>query len=319
MAIFLIFMLTEIPLQIEQPLSVQSFGGRYQVLCPDGTFLILNKTTVLHFGNDGSLIRSLGRQGEGPGEFSFIYTALWDKKHYIVVDIERKISLFDNNGHFLKSIRTNGSLAKVGWTGEEIYGFYISPQPQPTPYKGLFNLTNITELATLEKLKMYHNTSNEIIRFSFNNENHWVSSNDDKQYVLDELLPLISIYDDEQKRIRSIELELPFFVPAPEKWIDRKGKTQKQVLTWFFSWSRFAGLKVKSNKILVAYQSTDDKEPTAPTTIISILDHNGKLQEKARKTKSLFIGADKNYYYLFKTIDDEEKLIPEYRIERKDW
>lgn len=83
--------------------------------------------TIKLFGPDGSYIRSIGRDGKGPGEFSVAFLGIW-KDRLVVHDPETaRTSVFDTSGTFL----TSWASACCYWTtiGVDSAGLAYIPSP----------------------------------------------------------------------------------------------------------------------------------------------------------------------------------------------
>lgn len=96
------------------------------VVHPNGSIYINNfsDATIHHVGKDGKRIRTIGRKGKGPGEFTFPrYINFTEGKLYVYDLLNAQISIFEEDGTFIKRIETPDrglDLAKgsKGW----IYG-----------------------------------------------------------------------------------------------------------------------------------------------------------------------------------------------------
>lgn len=80
-------------------------------VAPDGSvFLAQQRAHAVHkFDRAGRLIKSFGRQGQGPGDFQFPqYLSILDGRYLVVGENAegRRISLFDLDGRFVKLVRT---------------------------------------------------------------------------------------------------------------------------------------------------------------------------------------------------------------------
>ena len=89
---------------------------------PDGSVVFSNLGTrnVRHFDSAGNLIRELGREGEGPGEFRVpvgIHRAggdtliVWDERL-------RRFSYFDGDGEFIASVNSHSSTSNPRFVGQ---------------------------------------------------------------------------------------------------------------------------------------------------------------------------------------------------------
>lgn len=77
----------------------------------DGSvFLAQQRAHAVHkFDVSGRLVRSFGRQGQGPGDFSFPqYLSILDHRYLVVGEQAegRRVSLFDLDGRFVKLVKT---------------------------------------------------------------------------------------------------------------------------------------------------------------------------------------------------------------------
>jgi hypothetical protein len=72
---------------------------------------------VLQFDVNGNFIRIVGRQGQGPGEYEYLWNIqrIWDEKLAVVDGTSLKILIFDENGQFLEETeKSNWELIPLG-------------------------------------------------------------------------------------------------------------------------------------------------------------------------------------------------------------
>lgn len=76
---------------------------------PNGQLLVLDQISLLLrvFGPNGDYIREFGRPGRGPGELSSPSALAWDdqRRLWIPEPFERRYTLFDSAGTFIKTVR----------------------------------------------------------------------------------------------------------------------------------------------------------------------------------------------------------------------
>jgi hypothetical protein len=90
------------------------------------------------FGPDGNLIRQIGREGEGPGEFRVAFIAVWHDRLVVHDPQQVRTSVFDTSGAYLTSWRS----ACCYWTeiGVDTAGLIYIPVPlfssAPEPDQG---------------------------------------------------------------------------------------------------------------------------------------------------------------------------------------
>lgn len=79
------------------------------------------------FDQDGRYLRTIGREGQGPGEFSLLMEVICTSQGEIVVGDFNRISYFTSNGEYLKGIPlSSGSLLYVDVDSKgDIFGYSI--------------------------------------------------------------------------------------------------------------------------------------------------------------------------------------------------
>ena len=87
-------------------------GIRSISFTPDGSFFVSGKGLhkIFKFDSNGNLIKSFGKRGQGPGDFIYPRClSILDDKYLVVGEypLNRRISLFDLSGKFIKLITTN--------------------------------------------------------------------------------------------------------------------------------------------------------------------------------------------------------------------
>jgi hypothetical protein len=73
---------------------------------------------IQKFDRDGNYIQTIGRRGQGPGEFENPSEILFDSENNICVTEDRKIHVFNSEGKLKKSIRLDFSFSSCGITRE---------------------------------------------------------------------------------------------------------------------------------------------------------------------------------------------------------
>src|SRR5690606_13029035 len=71
-----------------------------------GDFIVSHilKKSVFKFDDQGNLIRTMGREGQGPGEFNYIsHVTVTSDDNYFVSDMMGRSALFDSNGDLVDS------------------------------------------------------------------------------------------------------------------------------------------------------------------------------------------------------------------------
>ena len=318
-ALLFLFMNSQssVRLKVNEPLTPHFMKGRFRSICPDGSFLLLEEVMALHFNADGRLINKLGQKGEGPGEFNFILTGIFDGNYYWFKDADPIITLYSKAGKFLIELPIRGGIQKIGYSGKSLYMFHLTPKPRPSPYLGLVEINGFEQVETLNSLTHFHPTSQEIIKFKYNNDNHWLIFHGGRLYVADEMTPKVQVYDLDYNYLREIKLLLPEYAPSPNTWVSYRGTTRLQRLEWFASWSRFVGFAVKESGMLIAYDVPVEDNPQITQTAVVQVDFDGKPMKRVIKYDADFMGTHGGFYYLFRIKD--ENVIPEYWVDAVPW
>lgn len=75
----------------------------------DGNFYVSDSDNnrILKYNPQGKYLLTIGRKGQGPGEFQSLSVPRFDKDNnlYIADSVNRRISFFDKNGKFLRQIQ----------------------------------------------------------------------------------------------------------------------------------------------------------------------------------------------------------------------
>jgi hypothetical protein len=73
---------------------------------------------IQKYNKEGQYLQTIGRKGQGPGEFEFPFKFFLDRQDNIYVYDRRKFKIFNNKGEFLKSVKLRTF----------IDDFYVSPE-----------------------------------------------------------------------------------------------------------------------------------------------------------------------------------------------
>jgi hypothetical protein len=86
-------------------LNIDTLGNIYIVDRPDAQ--------VKEFDKDGKFFKTIGRKGQGPGEFNMPSMVLFSeisRSFYVLDLLTRRFSLFDLDGHFIRSVPVQAEL-----------------------------------------------------------------------------------------------------------------------------------------------------------------------------------------------------------------
>ena len=90
------------------------------VITQDFFYISANRIGILKFDRQGRLIKKIGSQGRGPGEFLYGHYFTVDEKtgNIFVIDQRNFIKVYSKNGTFLRDILLNKIGGEVGWGGD---------------------------------------------------------------------------------------------------------------------------------------------------------------------------------------------------------
>lgn len=106
------------------------FGGRVYFKTDDeGNFYVVDwdRKRIQKYDSMGKYLLTIGRKGQGPGEFQNIWDPKFDKeKNLYVMDIANdRVSFFNKEGKFVKQIKVPAGLSVLGINSK---GFYFGSQ-----------------------------------------------------------------------------------------------------------------------------------------------------------------------------------------------
>lgn len=192
-------------------------------VAPDGSIFIASSRqhTIFKFDDKGSLIKSFGQKGQGPGDFNTpCELSILDEKYLVVGEYatSRRISLFDLNGHFVKLLKTNQSVfsptalknGKVAYIG-------ISHREEGNRHPVMTQTVFIKDINSQEEIKVYtYNARNPSIRmknggrFSFGDMEGWAVLTRTKEGNLAvgiSMEPFVTIYSPEGQKLKTFSLK----------------------------------------------------------------------------------------------------------------
>lgn len=127
----------EITFDLEEDLSIGNeeddnymFFGKISIaLDTEGNIFVLDRGNrrIQKFDKEGNYLQTIGRKGQGPGEFENPFKFFIDSKDHLYVYDTRRFQIFNNRGEFLESIRPR--------TG--IFDFFVNPEGNIFAYSGL--------------------------------------------------------------------------------------------------------------------------------------------------------------------------------------
>lgn len=228
------------------------------------------QSNVKLFDDQGKLIRTLGRLGDGPGEFRHPQsTVRLQNGDLLVVDAEARLSRFRSNGTFVErvqlpafkikeltltehddryllSARVGGEdgqyfgLATVTSTGEQVASYHLLPELRQL-YRG-----NFLDVRGVE-------TQHYIV-------SHDVTTND------------LHVYSKTTSQLRTrISIRAPWYVPP--KWPTKPFASLVEITNWANDqmWGRVLE-SVYADKVLVGFVAAADEDTSEPRHYYALVD-----------------------------------------------
>ncbi|MDE0555038.1 MAG: 6-bladed beta-propeller [Candidatus Poribacteria bacterium] len=196
---------------------------------------------ILVFSFDGEFIRALGRSGEGPGEFRFLYTM--DIKDHLIACFDqgtRRITLFDTSGVFIRSFGTQSQKSVPSGNCVAITPHHTilhCHEPKKYPKKQWLSHTYpylICEFDSLGNVLSHYGKFNQQIvgdkldkpltefEWSFP---HFIASGNSQTYLWFANIPLVVKYDESNEISKAFNVATPITKP---KWVDKDRKKKEE-------------------------------------------------------------------------------------------
>jgi len=96
------------------------YGGLGLDVDKKGNIFILDRANsrIQNYDRNGHFLMTIGRKGQGPGEFQYLGWAFIDSENILYVSQGRSISVFDINGIFIRSIPLETQIGSFGITSD---------------------------------------------------------------------------------------------------------------------------------------------------------------------------------------------------------
>lgn len=226
-------------------------------------FLGWNQFQVWHWDNKGKLIKTFGKKGQGPGEFTYISNVYWDGTYYWGMDGgNQKSSVFSSDGFLYTQPIYFRQLID---TGDDLFAVEldrISPDMVDRKTGHPPMLVKIRSQIGPQKIEheagpFFKKATREQAKFRYNFKNHFMVAWKDGWYVMNQQDAFIWFYDEKAivkesklsdkapSNILARELGFKRFQPV-ESWEPSKTK-------WWANLCLINGLWIDGDRLLIAY------------------------------------------------------------------
>ncbi|MCK4557792.1 MAG: NHL repeat-containing protein, partial [Candidatus Aminicenantes bacterium] len=158
---------------------------------------------IQKFDKDGQFLQTIGKDGQGPGEFERPYSLFLDKTNNIYVSDRRKIHFFNPAGEFVKTIPLSDQISNFFVSSEgNIFGLMtqrsererteliVKMNSEGKILKNIAKFAEVTQVMrksgnTISRFSITH-TYNHSLYFAFSNDDHLFSGNS-SEYVFSQI------------------------------------------------------------------------------------------------------------------------------------
>ncbi|MBN1270651.1 MAG: 6-bladed beta-propeller [Candidatus Aminicenantes bacterium] len=192
-------------------------------VAPDGSIFIASSRqhSIFKFDAKGSLIKSFGQKGQGPGDFDVPSNiSILDGKYLVVGEyaLNRRISLFDLDGNFVKLLKTDHSVfSPTALRDGKVAYIDISHRDEDSRHPVMIQTVFIKDIISQEEIKVCtYKTRNPSIRmksgggFSFGDMEGWTILTRTKEGNLAvgfSMEPLLTLFSPEGQKLTTFSLK----------------------------------------------------------------------------------------------------------------
>lgn len=189
--------------------SSSFIGNPRDILVESGMIYVpdLASTTIKVYNSDGKLVRSVGRAGRGPGEFSGLFQVGWVNGSLVAEDVlNRRMQFFNTDGSYSGEFAKTRAFVEFTTSDSLIYSF--SP-----------NAMNDLDLTSDSLIHVYRADGTHLSSFGsylslaegIPQGLSWprLTVNQDSLYVLFSYVPTLRVYSQSGALVREIQLNHP--------------------------------------------------------------------------------------------------------------
>ena len=160
------------------------------------------------FDKNGKFIRTIGKEGQGPGEFaSPVAGAIYNRKYILIADNELlRVNIYDLEGNFISSFKTKGEPSDLITTEDN--RIFLAYSDKGGRFIHEYNIEG-------DLLRSFGKVKEEWLLL-FSDAAKICSDNEENIYVCFRYLNRIQKYNSKGKLLKEIQAVLPFEVQPPK-------------------------------------------------------------------------------------------------------
>jgi len=271
----------------------------------NGSLLLLDcgAHNVFIFNQNGGLVKKLGRQGKGPGEFDCPISASFDKNGnlYVCDNGWRKMLIFDKDFIYLKAFFITG----LHFMPKE-FRFIANEYIVMAGYK-----ENFQKPMTGENLQLYNKNGKALKSFeilpkvavgntlAYDSQSHIDATTDNKIFSIQETDFHINEYDQNGKLLRKFGRKTKFYsppknYPSPKRYLKLKDKQKTKL---YQSWTHYKKLIIHQDRMIILLLQIWNKENS--DYVIDLYNINGKLSAEGIKADGKLLCKGQDGFIIF--------------------
>lgn len=290
---------------IQLDANILSVRPKFTLVQFDGSILMGDGKKLLHFDNNGKLLRTLDGAAEGSAAIPFIDYAVFDGARYYVQEItEGIVHIFNQDGNFLS--QQTLPARKLLLTQQELFMIDLDVYRYNQMDECMLVRLTLEPDGHLVARERFYPIKKLSADLMFNFKHHDIIKRGDVYYAMDELGPEISQFSSTFQRITSVTAQLPGYIP-PKCCIPDGDFEERSVFINSQSYiKRFVPFE---DGFAIAYSLPDPTDPTLSRNRLQWVDLNGTPLAPFIEYTGTFIGSYQNALYFLKETTKRAKEV----------
>lgn len=275
---------------------------------PDGNLWILDSKAIKinKYRPDGIFISSIGKRGQGPGEYIIPLDFFLSKEYIYVVDPgARKFNVLNLDGNFKYFFKIqDGRSAKESKTGDIVIAAPIITNPDSSTCIQIYNKKGELKRAfiPIARNALKHDLISDLVSFSLDEQ--------DNIYCVQEMEYKIYKYSLAGQILKSFSQIKPYYNPPPDAPFKQK-YLRSAMDNWLKSWTHVIGIIYYNKLLFVTLFNPKDEYDY----IIDIYSKDGEFLKGGLATNYRLLHIDKKgQFYFLQDSTDPSSLDTLYNI-----